>query len=106
MEPAIGWAIGIGSCIFGLGAISAFASRKQRRAKLRTENSVRVPAQDQTTNRIRPTTAISMAAGGIGNITVTGTRIGSEIGYISATESKSGSETEEINFAATGNHTR
>ena len=30
MEPVIAWAIGVGSVIFGLGLISALASRKQR----------------------------------------------------------------------------
>jgi hypothetical protein len=93
MEPAIAWAIGVGSCIFGLGTISAIASRNQRRARLHRERSAqRTSAQEPTTNRVRHTTAISMASEGIGNTTTTGTRIGTE--------------TEEMNFAATSSPTR
>jgi hypothetical protein len=66
MEPVIAWALGVGSVIFGLGLISALASRKQRRSKTKIGRAFTEVAQPSQNDKVRPSAA-DMASRGVGN---------------------------------------
>ena len=70
MEPVIAWAIGIGSCIFGLGMISAIGSRRQRKLKPSSQVVPQESAKGTTKKNEMGNAGIGMAAGGTGNVTV------------------------------------
>jgi hypothetical protein len=72
MEPAIAWAIGIGSCIFGLGMISAIGSRRQRKQKAHTDvTPIEQPEIIPTKKKDDPSGGMRMAASGSGNVSPT-----------------------------------
>jgi hypothetical protein len=70
MQQVIIWAIGFGCIVFGIGLISAINSRKQSRSKSSTRvvynQTIEIPVQSTVTHP----SAISMAAGGTGNVSV------------------------------------
>jgi NAD(P)H-flavin reductase len=70
MEPVVLWALGVGFCIFGLGMISAVASRKQRRQKPAGHVFVIGPKESPAEREDDGTGGLSMAAGGTGNVHV------------------------------------
>jgi hypothetical protein len=71
MEPVISWAFGFGLCIFGLGMISAVASRKQRKQKqARHALLIQKPEETRSERKDDGTRGLSMAAGGTGNVYV------------------------------------
>lgn len=74
MEPVIAWALAIASGIFGLGMISAIASRRQREknraAHLWEREKTKHKEIDSTERQHDGTGGMSMAAGGTGNLRV------------------------------------
>lgn len=70
MGPVVTWAIGIGSFIFGLGMISAVASRKQRQKSRPIQSVATEHAAYSTGKKDDSTGGMSMAAAGTGNLRV------------------------------------
>lgn len=67
MSEVISWTVAGGSLVFALGLISAIGSRRQRRSKPRAQILIREHVQDSTKRKVVPNSAMSMAAGGVGN---------------------------------------
>lgn len=70
MEPVISWALGVGLLIFGLGMISAVASRKQRKQKSICRIFMTESKESPAERKDDGTGGLSMAAGGTGNVLV------------------------------------
>lgn len=70
MDSAITWAIGIGSGIFGLGMISAIASRRQRKKNRPVRFIAAEHRLDSTVKQDDHTGGMSMAEVGTGNLHV------------------------------------
>jgi hypothetical protein len=71
MEAVTVWAVAIGSGVFALGMISAIGSRRQRkRGKYRIAVASRNEVTHGKIDERHQSSAISMAAGGTGNVSV------------------------------------
>ena len=72
MDPVIGWAMVTAACIFGLGLISAIASRSQRLEFKRNVDSRKGAVQVIAVQpKVERPEMIMSAAHGLGNVSVT-----------------------------------